>query len=221
MRGRDQPARSAVERACKSRAQMHHAVDGGELVDAPIEPWNGAEETDSVGVLRGCEQHIDRRALDDLARVHDCDLVANLGDHSEIVGYENDRGIGGGLEVTHEVEDLRLNGDVERRRGLVGNQQLRIAGERESDHYPLAHAAGKPMRIVVDALLGRWDFHQPQQIDGARTRLFSRQAAVTDEGLCNLLADRVDRIERRHRFLEDHRQPIAAHVAHLAIGQAE
>src|SRR5499433_1106106 len=199
----------------------HHAVDGGELVDAPIEPWNGAEETDRVGVLRGCEQHIDRRALDDLAHIHDCDLVANLGDHPEIVGDENDRGTGGGFQVTHEVEDLRLNGDVERRRGLVGNQQPRIAGECESDHCALAHAAGKPMRIVVNALLGRWDFHQPQQIDGARTRLFSRQAAVTDEGLCNLLADRIDRIERRHRFLEDHRQPIAAQVAHLAIGQAE
>src|SRR5262249_6103293 len=57
--------------------------------------------------------------------------------------------------------------------------------------------------------------------DGARARLFSRQAAVPDEGLSNLLADRIDRIERRHRLLEDHRQPIAAHVAHLAIGQAE
>src|SRR6516162_1244933 len=93
--------------------------------------------------------------------------------------------------------------------------------ECESDHCPLAHAAGKPMRIVVNALLGRWDFHQPQQIDGARTRLLSRQAAVADESLCNLLADRVDWIERRHRFLEDHRQPMAAHVAHLAIGEAE
>src|SRR6516164_6511300 len=224
-----EPARAARGWTARSEAASprergharHHAVDGGELVDAPIEPWNGAEETDRVGVLRGCEQHIDRRTLDDLARIHDGDLVANLGDHSEIVGYENDRGIGGGLQVTHEVEDLRLNGDVERRRGLVGNQELRIASECESDHCPLAHAAGKPMRIVVDALLGRWDFHQPQQIDGARTRLSSRQAAVADEGLRNLLAYRVDRIERRHRFLEDHRQPIAAQVAHLAIGQAE
>src|SRR6516225_4146629 len=45
---------------------------------------------------------------------------------------------------------------------------------------------GKQMRIVVNALLGRWDFHQPQQIDGARTRLFSIQSAVADESLCNL-----------------------------------
>src|SRR5262249_1397808 len=215
---------TARSEAASPRERGHvrrHAVDSGEFVDAPIEPWNGAEETDSVGGLRGCEQHIDRRALHDFARIHDCDLVPNLGAHSEIVGYENDRGTGGGLQVTHEVEDLRLNGDVERRRGLVGNQELRIAIERKSNHCPLTHAAGKPMRIVVDALLGRWEFHQPQQIDGACTRLFSRQAAVADEGLCNLLADRIGRIERRHRFLEDHRQPIAAHVGHLAIGQAE
>src|SRR5260370_31123004 len=77
------------------------------------------------------------------------------------------------------------------------------------------------MGMVVDGLAGGWVFDQPERIEGARTRLFSRRGAVAAEGLRNLLADRIDRIERRHRFLEDHRQPIAAHVAHLAIRQAQ
>jgi hypothetical protein len=32
------------------------------------------------------------------------------------------------LELDHQVEDLRLDGDVERRRRLVGDQHLRVAG---------------------------------------------------------------------------------------------
>ena len=45
-------------------------------------------------------------------------------------------------------------GDVERRRGFVGDEQLRCAGHRHRDHHPLAHAARELMRIVVDPDLG-------------------------------------------------------------------
>ena len=57
------------------------------------------------------------------------------------------------LEVAHQVEDLRLDGDVERRGRLVGDQQLGIAGERDGDHHPLAHAARQLVGILVDAPL--------------------------------------------------------------------
>ena len=39
------------------------------------------------------------------------------------------------------VEDLRLDGDVQRGGRLVGDQQRRIAGHRQRDHHALAHAA--------------------------------------------------------------------------------
>ena len=45
------------------------------------------------------------------------------------------------LQVAHEVEDLGLDRDVERGRRLVGDQQLRLAGERHGDHHALRHAA--------------------------------------------------------------------------------
>ena len=35
----------------------------------------------------------------------------------------------------------------------------------------------------------------------------------------DLLADRVERVQRRHRFLENHRDVVAANSLHLAIGQ--
>ena len=63
------------------------------------------------------------------------------------------------LQRAHQVEDLRLDGDVERRGRLVGDQQPRLAGQRHRDHRALAHAARQLVRILVEALLGRRDAH--------------------------------------------------------------
>ena len=42
------------------------------------------------------------------------------------------------LKVAEEGEDLGLDGDVERGRRLVGEQELGLAGERHGDHHALA-----------------------------------------------------------------------------------
>ena len=52
----------------------------------------------------------------------------------------------------HEVEDLRLNRDVERRDGLVGDDELRIERERTREADPLALAAGELVRIEARRL---------------------------------------------------------------------
>ena len=45
-------------------------------------------------------------------------------------------------------QDLRLHGDVERGGRLVGDQQVRLVGERHRDHDALALPAGELMRIA-------------------------------------------------------------------------
>ena len=50
-----------------------------------------------------------------------------------------------------QVEDLALDGDVERGGRLVGDQQVGLAGERHRDGDALALAAGELVRIGVDA----------------------------------------------------------------------
>jgi hypothetical protein len=50
------------------------------------------------------------------------------------------------LQLSHQLQHLRLHGDVERRRRLVGDQHLGAAGQRHGDHHPLAHAAGQLVR---------------------------------------------------------------------------
>ena len=58
---------------------------------------------------------------------HDDDAVGHLGDDAHVVGDEDDRRAELALQVADQLEDLRLHGDVERGRRLVGDQHLRAA----------------------------------------------------------------------------------------------
>ena len=55
--------------------------------------------------------------------------------------------------VVEQVEDLRLDGDVESRGRLVGDEQLRLAGQGHGDHHPLAQAAGELVGIGAQPLV--------------------------------------------------------------------
>jgi len=75
------------------------------------------------------EDVLERPALDDLAGVHHGDAVAHAGDDAEVVRDEDDAHPALGLDVPEQVEDLRLDGDVQRGRRLVGEQDVGLAGE--------------------------------------------------------------------------------------------
>ena len=72
------------------------------------------------------------------------------------------------------------------------------------------------MRIVVHALVGIRNLHQPQHFDRLVERGLARQPFVLAQHLGDLLADGVDRIERGHRLLEHHRDVFCADAIHLA-----
>ena len=75
------------------------------------------------------------------------------------------------LQLLEQVKDLALDGDIERGRRFVGDQQLRVAGERHGDHDALAHAAGKLVRIGAQRACGRRNAHEVEQLDCARCAL--------------------------------------------------
>ena len=106
-------------------------------------------------MARIAEQLAHRRLLDDPSGVHHRDAVGHLGDDAEVVRDEEQREAEPLLQIAQQVEDLRLDRDVERRGRLVGDQQRRIAGERERDERALPQAAGQLVRIVADAALRR------------------------------------------------------------------
>ncbi len=64
-------------------------------------------------------------------------------------------------QVGEQVEDLRLDGDVERGGRLVGDQQARAVGDRHRDHHALAHAARELVRKGARAPLRIGDADAP------------------------------------------------------------
>ncbi len=60
-----------------------------------------------------------------------------------------------------------LNGDVERARRLVGDQQVGAPRQRQGDHHPLPHAPGELMGIGPQHLAGSRQLDQVKQLDGA------------------------------------------------------
>ncbi len=74
------------------------------------------------------------------------------------------------LQLLQQLQDLRLDGDVERGGGLVGDQQVGLVGERHGDHHPLALAAGELVRKGVEPLLGLGEADEVQQLDHPRPR---------------------------------------------------
>ena len=66
----------------------------------------------------------DGAGLDELPAPHHRDPVAEVGDDAEVVRHDQDRHLALALEVAQQIEHLGLDGDVERRRRLVGDDQV-------------------------------------------------------------------------------------------------
>src|SRR3569832_2339912 len=73
------------------------------------------------------------------------------------------------------------------------------------------------MRILVEPSGGGRDADLVEQLHGAVARLCRRYRAMRAQRLGQLVADRVARIERSHRLLEDHRHAISAQAAHALL----
>ena len=118
------------------------------------------------------------------------------------------------LEVLEQPQDLGLHHHVERGRRLVGDEQLRVARERERDQHALALPARELVRVVARAARRHAD--QLQQLADARRRPRPLARRVQDDRLADLVADPLDRVERVQRALEDDRHPRPAHRAQPA-----
>ena len=155
-----------------------------------------------------------RAVLDALTAVHDQDVVGQLRHHAEVVRDDDERRVELRLQVPHQVEDLRLHGHVEGGGRLVRDQQLGVARQRHRDHRALPHAAGELVRVVVDPPLRPRDADPAEHVDRVPAGHRLVHLVVYPVGLDDLLADRVVRVHRRQRILEDHRHLLAAQRPH-------
>nr|GEY81223.1 oligopeptide abc transporter, putative [Tanacetum cinerariifolium] len=168
--------------AVRQRRQIGHLTGDGHQ----ILPWldllrQTTEQPSGVRVLRVGHDLRRDALLHHRAGVHHVDPVAELRHQCHVMGDQQDRRTACPRFLAKQQQDLSLHGHVERRGGFVGNQQLRIAGERQGDHYPLAHAAGQLEGIAVHHLLGVGDVHVAQQSDGFGLGFGLAQALVVND----------------------------------------
>ena len=186
---------------------------------ATTDARHARDEGAAIGMKGLGEERVRRSMLDEAARIHHTDLVRHFGDHRHVVADELDRHAEPALRLEHELEDLRLDGDVEGGRRLVGHEEVGLAGERHCDHGALAHPARELVGVVARAQGGGRDADAGQGRDRFRTGFAVRQPTMEAQRLGDLLADGEDRVEGGHRLLKDDGDAIAAQGRELGFAE--
>ena len=225
--GRDPPRRIApleLSERCPPRAPVGETASARRIEERGHEPLdrrepplllgplarNAAQESSRVGVPAPREDLHHVGVFHHPPGVHHRHLVADLGDHPHVVRDEDDGRPGSFLEFLDEMEDLRLDRHVERRRGLVRDQERRLAEQGHGDHDPLLHPAREFVGVGRDARLGLGDPHHVEHRDGPGAGLVPLDPEPELQDLAQLLLDAEDGVERGHRVLKDHRDLVAA-----------
>ncbi len=113
------------------------------------------------------------------------------------------------LEVAQQVQNLRLNGHVQRGGGFVGHQELGLAGQGHGDHHALLHAAGHFKGIIFDARFRRGNADELEQAQNLQRRYAAFSGRCSLSRFLDLGADAEDGVQRRARFLKN----VADHAA--------
>jgi len=118
-----------VGRLSGNRSQIFFSLRLGE----------GSQQAAGVGMAGGGKQRFDGGLLHDPPRVHHRNGVTGFRHHAEIVGDKENRRFRLLPKIPHQIENLRLDGDIQRRGRLIGDQQFRLADEGCGNDAPLAH----------------------------------------------------------------------------------
>ena len=127
------------------------------------------------------------------------DAVAELRDDGEIVADQHIGQPALAAQPLQQGDDLGLDGDVERRRRLVEQQQRRLENERARDRHALALPARELMRIA-EAVRGI----EPDRAQRGGDAPGGVADAVDSQRLGERAVDGVARMERAVRVLEHH-----------------
>ena len=183
--------------------------------------WDAAQELAGVGMAWRPEDCFRRVGFDHGTRVHHGDTIADLGDQIEVVADKQHGEVHISAQSLNESNHLRLDRDIQCRGRLVGDEQLRLAGNRHGDGDALAHAAAELVRICGEAGTWRGNADERQELSCPLVRRAAVKVAVGADGIRQLPFDRKGRIERGQRVLRNHRNDAASHRGHLGFGEAD
>lgn len=97
----------------------------------------------SVGVFWRGEHFVGGGLFDHLPQIHHTDPVRDVADYADVVGDKQKGQAEFGLKRFEQVDDLRLDRQVQGRNGFVTYDQLRVHHESACDPDPLALPSGK------------------------------------------------------------------------------
>ena len=195
-----------------------------QTVAEPLAVLHGAgrdEQRACVGVRQPAEHVVGGPRLGDDAAVHHHHAAHGARHHAEVVADQQQAHAALGHQAGDEVEHLALHRHVERGGRLVGDQQVGPARQRDGDHHALTLAARQLVRIGVEPARGIGHLHPLQQLQRTPARFVRRQMEVQPQRLGDLVAHRVQRVERRHRLLEHHADAAAAQLAHRRLVETD
>jgi hypothetical protein len=201
-------------------AETGHLPDDGLQGPAALgRGGQGREQLAGIGMQRLAEEVFPVAGFHQFAGVHDPHPVGHARHHAQVVGDQQHAHAAARLEIGQQIEHLGLDGHVEGRGGLVGDQQAGVARQGDGDHHPLLHATRQLEGVFGQAPPGVGNAHRIEQALGFVPGRLAMQAPVTDQHFTDLVADGHHRIEAGGRLLEDHRQVLAADVAHAGFRQ--
>ena len=164
-----------------------------------------AQQCLGVRMGRPCEQHITGRHFDDATGTHHGDSLADVFHDGQIMRDEQVSQAEFGLQVLEQVQDLRLNRDVQRRHRLVTDQHLGAERERARDSDALPLATGEAVRIAAQVTYV--ETYRSQEGLDPLDPLFLARDSMDRQRLCHDVVHRHPRIEGVERVLEDVLQP--------------
>src|SRR5262245_23496749 len=118
----------------------------------PRDGRHGREERFGVRVVRRRQHRVACASFDDAAAIHDGDAIGEVGDHRDVVRDQEIGDIEAIAQVSKQIDDGSLYGNIERGDWLVADNELRLGsnGTRDTDAllFATAHLVGIAIDIV-------------------------------------------------------------------------
>ena len=108
------------------RGVWHQAIDGLQPILRSREAGNGIKEALGVWMMViAVEKILKRTILYDFARIHNCHILAGLGDDPQIMCDHHNSHVDFLLHILNQMKHLCLNRHVQCCGGLISDQKLR------------------------------------------------------------------------------------------------
>ncbi len=223
-----------LEAACAAVAELH---DGGERTVPgrmrlqPCAQVRGQAlaqrgQQRPRGVVAWRAEHLPDGALfGDASSFEHHHLVGDLADHAHLVRDQDDGDAQAAVDVPEQLQDGVRGFRVQRRRGLVAQQDFRVRGQGACDAHALLLPAGQPARVAAVLVLQAHEFqefiHPPRDLRRAGARHAQRQGDVVEHRLggqqVEMLEDHADAAAQRDQSVVVQRADVHAVDEHLPV----